>query len=75
MESNSDASPATVDAAYALFVGRQFACYLVGEDRRLWEHRGEWGEKLEWEADGNVTGLGIRGRYPLPESGEDAFED
>jgi hypothetical protein len=62
-----------LDRGYALFVGRQLACYLVGEDRRLWEYGGEWGEKLEWEADGSLTDLKMRGRSALSDAGEGLF--
>lgn len=60
---------------YALFVGRQLACYLVGEDRRPWEYGAEWGEKLEWEADGTVTDLTVKGRSTLSGTGEGAVEE
>lgn len=75
LNSDPDTSPEMTDSAYALFVGRQLACYLVGEDRRPWEYSGEWGEKLEWEADGSVTDLAVRGRSTIPGAGEGELKE
>jgi hypothetical protein len=62
LTSDADALPDPNHPFYALFVGRQLACYLVDADGKLWEVADEWGETLEWEVDGVVTSAKVRGR-------------